>query len=113
MGKCNVQNMHTTDEILAQFLTPAPQSKFSTIQYTTYTKIHTVILISLSALAILAGGMGGVLGETLTDAALLGRRATIGLWPFFFRAGESLGEGEEVGEGSLGFERSGVAGGLS
>ena len=54
--------------------------------------------------------MGGVLGVTLTDAALLGRRATIGLWPFFFCvAGESLGEGE----GSLGFERSGVAGGLS
>ena len=72
------------------------------------------MLISLSALAILAGGMGGVLGVTLTDAALFGRRATVGLWPFFFcEAGESLGEGGEVGEGSLGFETSGVAGGLS
>ncbi len=96
----------TTNEILAQFLSRAPQSKFSIIQ-------RTIILISLSALATLAGGMGGVLGETLTDAALLGRRATIGLWPFFFGAGESLGEGDEVGEGSLGLERSGVAGGLS
>lgn len=78
--------------------------------------IRTVILTSLSALATLAGGMGGVLGGTLTDAALFmfGRRATVGLWPFFFCvAGDSLGEGEEVGEGSLGLERSGVSGGLS
>ncbi len=59
--------------------------------------------------------MGGVLG-VLTDVALfmLGRRATVGLWPFFLCvAGDSLGEGEEVGEGSLSFERSGVSGGLS
>ena len=74
------------------------------------------MLLSLSALATLAGGMGGVLGETLTDAPLLmfGSRATVGLWPFFFCvAGDPLGDGEEVGEGSLGFERSGVSGGLS
>ena len=76
--------------------------------------IHTIILTSLSALATLAGGMGGILGGVLTDAALfmLGSRATVGLCPFFLCvAGDSLGEDE--GEGSLGLERSGVSGGLS
>ena len=77
-----------------------------------YAYISLTISRSVSLLMTLAGGMGGVLGEILTDVALLkfGSRGAEGFCPFFFCwvAGDSLGGG------SLGFVRlSGVSGGLS